>query len=49
MEVFYAAEAAFERAIHDLSLAADWNAVLVVDCRRSWMRLAHECRRTGRC
>ena len=28
MEVFYAAEAAFERAIHDLSLAADWNAVL---------------------
>jgi hypothetical protein len=28
MEVFYAADAAFERAIQDLSLAADWNAVL---------------------
>lgn len=28
MEVFYAADAAFERVIHDLSLAADWNAVL---------------------
>jgi hypothetical protein len=27
-EVFYAAEAAFERAIQDLSLTADWNTVL---------------------
>jgi hypothetical protein len=28
LEVFYAADAAFERAIDDLSLAPDWNAVL---------------------
>ena len=28
LEVFYAADAGFERAIHDLSLAPDWNAVL---------------------
>jgi Tfp pilus assembly protein PilX len=28
LEVFYAADAAFERAIHDLSLAPDWSAVL---------------------
>ena len=28
LEVFYAADAGFERAIHDLSLAPDWNVVL---------------------